>query len=188
VAGVSDRLEMGLSMREWGQPGDPRPARMLFGTAAKLQLLAPREALPGLALSLGLDRFNRDPIATARLTTSVGLFKRLRLAAFVGAEAGIERKRLPLREHGGTASEALDADLGALQVAEHRHVLADCCSGLPNGLHPLAVIARLAVREIDTDDIGPAADDVLEDAGRVGGRAQGGDDFRATKHKAAVGG
>ena len=45
--------------------------------------------------------------------------------ALVSAEGGIERKRLPLREHRGTAGEALDADLGTLQVAEHRHVLAD---------------------------------------------------------------
>ena len=74
---------------------------------------------------------------------------------------------------------------GNLQVAEHRHVLADQRRGLPNRLHSLAVVARLAVREIDADDVGPAADDVLEDAGRVGGRAQGGDDFCATKHGVA---
>ena len=95
AAGVADRLDVGLSMREWGQPGDPRPSRVLFGAAAKLQLLAPTSLLPGLALSLNLDRFNRDPVATARLASSFGLFKRVRLAAYLGAEAGLDALRDP---------------------------------------------------------------------------------------------
>ena len=37
VAGVTSGLELGLSMRDGGQPGDPVPARMLFGGAAEAQ-------------------------------------------------------------------------------------------------------------------------------------------------------
>ncbi len=90
AAGVLPRLDLGLSMREGGQAGDARPSRMTFGAAAKLQLLAPAEGRPGLALSLGLDRFSRDPVAAARLAASLGLWKRLKLAAFVGGEAPVD--------------------------------------------------------------------------------------------------
>ena len=95
AGGVAERLDLGLSMREWGQAGDPRPARVLFAAAAKAQLLRPAGPVPGLALSLNLDRFNRDAVAVARLATSLRLLGRLRLAAFVGAEAGVDAPRDP---------------------------------------------------------------------------------------------
>ena len=182
--------------------GQPHVLPVLVGqrlrgqaAAAPIDALVVRELAAGEHAAFDARAFDPDDpqldlaVAEDQLVARLHVGRKVRIGhadravrAFVGAEAGIERKRLPLREHGGTASEALDADLGALQVAEHRHVLADRSRGLPHGLHSLAVIARLAVREIDSDDVGPAADDVLEDAGRVGGRAQGGDDFCATKH------
>ncbi|MBK9517508.1 MAG: hypothetical protein IPO09_09175 [Anaeromyxobacter sp.] len=86
VAGLGRSLEAGLSMREWGQPGDPRPARLTFGFATKLQLLAPRGGLPGVAVDASLDRFNADAVGGARLLLSTRADARLRLAAFAGAE------------------------------------------------------------------------------------------------------
>lgn len=86
VAGLGRSFEAGLSMREWGQPGDPRPARLTFGFATKLQLLAPRGGLPGVAVDASLDRFNADAVGGARLLLSTRADARLRLAAFAGAE------------------------------------------------------------------------------------------------------
>ncbi len=87
VAGLVRSLEAGLSLREWGQPGDPRPARLTFGFAAKLRLLAPEGYRPGLAVDATLDRFNYDPVGGARLILSSRADARLRLAAFAGAES-----------------------------------------------------------------------------------------------------
>jgi hypothetical protein len=87
-AGITDRLDLGLSMREWGQPGDPRPSRMLFGAAAKLQLLAPSGTLPGAAVSVFADRFNTNPVFGARAVASTIRFRGFRAAAFLGGEVG----------------------------------------------------------------------------------------------------
>ena len=38
VAGLASRLDAGFTMRQWGQPGDPRPTRILFGAAAKVRI------------------------------------------------------------------------------------------------------------------------------------------------------
>jgi len=86
--GVTSILELGLSAREWGQPGDPRPSKTLFGAALKLQLLPPSGVIPGIALSSYLDRINVDPAYGLRLAVSTPRMGPLRAAAFVGAEAG----------------------------------------------------------------------------------------------------
>lgn len=86
VTGVTRRLDVGLTLREWGQPGDPRPSRLLFGGAAKLQLAAPRGGRPGAALGLVLDRFNERPVLGARAIAS-GSIGPLEAAGFVGGEA-----------------------------------------------------------------------------------------------------
>jgi hypothetical protein len=85
---ISRSLDLGLTMREWGQPGDPRPAGVLFGAAAKLQLVKPQGPVPGLAASLTLDRFNADRVFGARLAASTGLIGLVRVAGFAGAELG----------------------------------------------------------------------------------------------------
>ncbi len=97
-------------------------------------------------------------------------------------EAGVERERLALRQHGPPRGEALDADLRPLQVAEHRHVLADRRGRAPHALDATPMVGGLTVREIDPDDVRAAADDVLEHGLGVGGRAEGGDDLGTTQH------
>jgi hypothetical protein len=86
VAGLAERLEMGLTAREWGLPSDPRPARMIFGAAAKFQLLAPAGVVPGAALGLRLDRLNERPVSELRLALSTPRLGPVRLAAHLGAE------------------------------------------------------------------------------------------------------
>jgi hypothetical protein len=88
VAGILDRLDLGLTMREWGQPGDPRPARVAVGAAAKLQLLAPQGLIPGAAVDAYVDSFNTDPVFGARVALSTARIGRLRGAAFLGGELG----------------------------------------------------------------------------------------------------
>jgi hypothetical protein len=88
TGGVSNRLELGLSAREWGQPGDPRPAQMLFGAALKFQLLRPEERTPGLALSAYLDRIGVEPVGGLRLAVSTPRLGPVKIAAFLGGEAG----------------------------------------------------------------------------------------------------
>lgn len=85
VMGLTPRLDLGATMREWGQPGDPRPSRLLFGTAAKLQLLAPDGLIPGVAVSTIFDRVNERSFAGARLALSLG-GDTLKFAAFGGGE------------------------------------------------------------------------------------------------------
>ncbi|HET9551885.1 MAG TPA: hypothetical protein VFP50_02865, partial [Anaeromyxobacteraceae bacterium] len=103
VTGLSQRLDVGFFMREWGYPGDPRPSPLLMGAALKLQLFAPELFRPGLALELTSDRFNWKGNGGAQLTSSTGQLGPVRLAAFVGVDG-----------HGPRPySTALTAGLGA---------------------------------------------------------------------------
>ncbi len=96
VGGLTNRLDIGLWMRQWGQPGDPTSEQVLFGAAAKLQLIRPAGFLPGLALDATLDRLNADPALGSRLILSTGQGKALRLAGFLGGETsfGVTRAGL----------------------------------------------------------------------------------------------
>lgn len=108
VAGLVRSLEAGLSLREWGQPGDPRPARLTFGFAAKLRLRAPEGWLPGVAVDATVDRFNFDPVGGARLILSTRTDARLRVAAFAGAESEPGGAGLT---YGGALAVKVPADL-----------------------------------------------------------------------------
>ncbi len=90
VAGLHERLDVGLTMREWGQPGDPLPAKTSFGAAAKLQLLAGSGAIPAAALGLVLDRMNGSPVAGGRLIASTSAASALRFAAYLGGETRVD--------------------------------------------------------------------------------------------------
>ncbi|WP_242392791.1 AgmX/PglI C-terminal domain-containing protein [Anaeromyxobacter oryzisoli] len=105
VAGLGSKLEAGLTMRQWGQPSDPRPGRTVFGTAAKFQLLAPDGGIPGVAVSTVWDRFNDDGVFGARLTLSTRVNDTIpfRVAAFVGAEL----ETTSSRDFGATAGLAV---------------------------------------------------------------------------------
>jgi hypothetical protein len=91
VAGLSRRLEAGFTMREWGQPGDPRPARVLFGGALKLQLLSATDWRPAIAVDATVDRIGADEVVGGRLIASTKRAGVLRFLAFVGAESGPTR-------------------------------------------------------------------------------------------------
>jgi len=90
--------------------------------------------------------------------------------------------RLALGQDCAAPRESFDADLGSLQVAEHRDVLAHHLRRAAHVLDTLAVILRLAVREVDAHHVGPATDDLLDGALCVGGGAEGSDDLGAAKH------
>jgi len=90
VAGLFERMEAGLSMREWGQPGDPRPSRMLFGAALKLQLVDPSRRLFGIAVDAVADRLNGDETFGGRVIASTQRGSAFRFAAFAGGEIGTE--------------------------------------------------------------------------------------------------
>lgn len=87
LIGLLDAADLGFSMREWGQPGDPRPAKMLFGAAAKLQLWQPRAGVPGMAVSTVLDRVNDATVVSGRIAMSTASLP-VRLAGFAGVEYG----------------------------------------------------------------------------------------------------
>lgn len=88
VFGVLERLDAGVTLREWGAPGDPRPTRLLFGFATKYQLAPSRDGRPALALDATVDRVGAGPVYGSRLIASTPDVGRLRFSAFVGGEAG----------------------------------------------------------------------------------------------------
>ena len=81
----------------------------------------------------------------------------------------------------GAIGEALDADLRPLQVTEHGDFATEFRGGGACGRGAGAMIVRLAVREIQTDDIDALGQQVLQHARRIGGRAQRGNDAGATQ-------
>lgn len=81
------RWDLGVSMREGGRPGDPRPSALLFGAALKRSIIPPGFGLVPVAAELTLDRANRSPVGSARLVTSLGGSGAVRLAAYAGWEA-----------------------------------------------------------------------------------------------------
>ncbi len=87
VVGIANAIDLGLTFRDWGQAGDPRPTRMLLGAAAKLQLLEPRNLVPGVAVSTVLDKVNEATVASGRLAVSTSDLP-VRLAGFLGFEYG----------------------------------------------------------------------------------------------------
>ncbi len=87
VAGMGNDLDVGLYVREWGQPGDQRPARVVFGGRAKRQLVIPARTRPGLAVSAGVDRANGTAIVDTRVIGSTASLGGFRVLAFVGGEA-----------------------------------------------------------------------------------------------------
>ena len=118
--GVATRTELGLSMREGGQPGDPVPARTHFGAALKLQLVDGSRAFFSMASDLYADRLGGDAVGGGRLVLSTTRRLPLRLAAYAGWELG----RDPGATYGGalalavtglttTVVEALDGPRGA---------------------------------------------------------------------------
>ena len=90
-AGLTDSLEAGVSMREWGQPGDPVPRRVLFSGALKLQLASATEGHPALAADVLIDRIGSGEVVGGRLIASTRPAGVLRFAAFVGGEGGDRR-------------------------------------------------------------------------------------------------
>ncbi|MGB8932874.1 MAG: hypothetical protein WCC48_16640, partial [Anaeromyxobacteraceae bacterium] len=88
VLGVAAPLDLGLTMREWGQPGDPLPSRVHFGAALKLQLLPPAALLPGVAVSAFADRLNGDLVPGVRVAVSTAQLGPIRATAFAGGEFG----------------------------------------------------------------------------------------------------
>jgi hypothetical protein len=88
VLGLASRLDLGITMRQWGQPGDPIPSRVLLGAALKLQLLPPTSTTPGLAVSAVGDRFNGDLVGGVRVIVSSGQVGPFRASAFAGGEFG----------------------------------------------------------------------------------------------------
>jgi hypothetical protein len=89
TAGLGERLELGFSIRQWGQPGDEVPQRTALSAAAKLQLIPPRDLVPGFAVDATFDRMNLDGVGGSRIIASLhSPGRELGLAGFVGGELG----------------------------------------------------------------------------------------------------
>lgn len=84
--GVGKGLELDLALRAGGVPGDPVPSPLIVRPSAKWSLFAPKEARPGVALGVVVDRANLSPELQLRAMTSLTLW-RLQLAGFVGGSA-----------------------------------------------------------------------------------------------------
>jgi hypothetical protein len=109
VMGLMPILDLGLTMREWGEPGDPKENRMFFGAATKLQIIPPAtHRIAGLALDATVDRINGAPVWGSRVIASTARLP-IRLAGFLGFEAktGSEHK------NGLTAGLATTIPVGA---------------------------------------------------------------------------
>jgi hypothetical protein len=87
VAGVGGASEIGFAMREWGQPGDPRPSPILFSAGAKWRLLDASGFRPAVAFEATADRVNTHPLGIARLALSTEPVGRIRLAVMAGVES-----------------------------------------------------------------------------------------------------
>ena len=87
--GLGGEVEVGLGLREGGQPGDPRPSPLLFSGALKVGLFQGKGPVPSLALQGAVDRINVLAQGALELIASTELGQRVRLAA----AAGVEDKR-----------------------------------------------------------------------------------------------
>jgi hypothetical protein len=135
VAGFASGLDLGFTMREWGQPSDPLPVKTLFSAALKLQLLPPAGPLPGAALSAYVDRLNRNPVAGLRLVSSTSQLGPVRATAFIGGEF--------LHARGFTAGIA-----ASLQLPSSTELQAEILDG-PRGLDLGLGVKWHATRSID---------------------------------------
>lgn len=113
IAGLGGGLEVGVSLREGGRPGDPEPARLLLGGAAKLRLREATGRAPAAAVAVVLDRVNWEAVAGARFVASTDAERRVRVAAFAGADA----PRGALRDAEATAGAAVAVRLGPVELA-----------------------------------------------------------------------
>jgi hypothetical protein len=105
AGGFTPWLESGLTLRQGGQPGDPRPARMLFGGAAKLQFFKPHERVPGFALDATIDRVGAGPVLGSRLISSIRWPEgALRLSGYVGVESEVSGKNTGVTWGGALAA------------------------------------------------------------------------------------
>ncbi len=87
VGGLLDGLDVGLTMREGGQPGDARPTRLVYGGALKLKLVDARDHVPAIAVDFTADRLNRAEVLGGRLVASTRMDLPIRVSAFVGGES-----------------------------------------------------------------------------------------------------
>ncbi|HET8542453.1 MAG TPA: hypothetical protein VFL83_21445 [Anaeromyxobacter sp.] len=83
---MTEKLEAGFTIREWGQPGDPRPTRVVFGGATKLQLVSGTGGLPSVAVDASIDRIGQRETIGSRAIASAGLSRAVWTAGYVGAE------------------------------------------------------------------------------------------------------
>jgi hypothetical protein len=78
------RLELGVSARESGFPGDPRPSPMLFGAVLKAGLLPSARLRPAIAVDAYLDRFNDHGAGGGRIILSARPAGQLGLTGYAG--------------------------------------------------------------------------------------------------------
>ncbi len=78
--------------------------------------------------------------------------------------------------------ETLDADLGPLQVHQHRHLTANTLGDLTHLAHAGAVFIMTAVGHVDAHHIHPGQDHLLQGPRAIGGRTQGRNDFGSSTH------
>ena len=101
--GLGHGLEVGISLREGGLPGDPRPSPLLFGAALKLQLFEPGRWRPGAALQLTLDKLNWKAQGALDAVASAELGESVRVAALAGFGERLGAGLAPLGPRAGAA-------------------------------------------------------------------------------------
>ena len=99
---------------------------------------------------------------------------------WIDGERRVQGKTRTVAENHLAAHETVDADFGALQVAEHADITTRLLRGFPHQGDAPRVVSNLAMRKIQAYDVDSRTDDIREHFGIVRGRTQRRDDFRAS--------
>ena len=122
-----------------------------------------------------------SPACTSLGSSAIGAAHPVDVAG-VGTHRGVEEELGALDELDGTGAEALDADLGALQVAEDTDVPVQFARHLARGLGAAHLLLGAAMGEIDAHHIDTRLQQTAQHAGIVGGRPECGDNFGSAIH------
>ena len=98
-----------------------------------------------------------------------------------GSIGGVEREGLALGQHDRAFGKLADAQLGALEIDKNAdRVTHDALHGANFG-HGIAHHVMAGMAHIDAENVGPGADEFLDDLWVVGGRPERGEDLYAAR-------
>lgn len=138
----------------------------------------------------GVDRehdeavVQQQPVAGAHVARQVLVVEAHSLGVAGLGARGVEHELGARLEPDLALRELADADLGALQVGHDRHLAARLACGLAHHGGAVDVVLRGAVAEIEPHHADLVQDHLLQQLGRVGRRAERGDDLGGVAGKA----